>query len=74
MAITVGGPEDCAHCDTYSVALKGGNPEQDGAVGACRVPGCVHNKAMECTAQEVRIGWHESHPDCRTFVPKVRHA
>jgi hypothetical protein len=70
LAITVGGPEDCPHCDTYSLALKGGVPEQQGAVGACKVPSCLHNSALECSASSITVGWHENHPDCRTYSRK----
>lgn len=68
MAITVGGPEDCPHCDTYVVsAHTGGIPDMKAGVGACKVSSCSHNDSLECNAGMIKVGWHQNHPDCKTF-------
>ncbi|WP_243372019.1 DUF1540 domain-containing protein [Geotalea sp. SG265] len=72
LAITVGGPEDCPHCDTYMVtALAGGIEDVKAGIGACKVSSCTMNQDFECNAESVRIGWHANHPDCRTFRPRT---
>ena len=71
LAITVGGPEDCPHCDTYVLSEHtGGIPDTRGGVGACKVSKCSHNESLECSAARVTIGWHSNHPDCKTFTPR----
>jgi len=71
LAITVGGPEDCPHCDTYTVSADaGGIPDIRGGVGACKVSNCTHNEALECSAGRISVGWHMNHPDCKTFNPR----
>lgn len=71
LAITVGGPEDCSHCDTYVTATRsGGIPDVKAGVGACKVSICVHNQSLECAANKIKVGWHENHPDCKTFHPR----
>ena len=68
MAITVGGPEACACCDTYLDAPgKGGVADMTGGVGACKMSGCSFNKAFECGAPSVKVGLHQGHADCTTF-------
>ena len=68
LAITVGGPEECPHCDTYVAgANNGGIPDTRGGVGACKVSNCSHNAALECSAGRISVGWHMDHPDCKTF-------
>ena len=48
MAITVGGPEVCACCDTYlSADHRGGVPDMTSGVGACKVEACSFNKSFE---------------------------
>ncbi len=71
LAITVGGPEECPHCDTYTVsAHSGGIMDTRGGVGACKVASCSFNNSLECSAHSIAIGWHANHPDCKTFTPK----
>lgn len=68
MAITVGGPEVCACCDTYlHAAKKGGVADMTGSVGACKVDTCSFNSAFECSASQIKVGLHQGHPDCTTF-------
>lgn len=68
LAITVGGPEECPHCDTYVNSVpSGGIPDMKAGVGACKVSSCSHNDALECSASSVKVGWHMDHPDCKTF-------
>ncbi len=68
MAITVGGPEVCACCDTYLHAShKGGVADMTGGVGACKVESCSHNSSFECSARSIKVGLHQGHADCTTF-------
>lgn len=71
LAITVGGPEVCACCDTYLHAeTKGGVADMTGSVGACKVEECSFNKSFECAAPDIKVGLHEGHADCKTFKPR----
>ncbi|HEY3490093.1 MAG TPA: DUF1540 domain-containing protein [Candidatus Deferrimicrobiaceae bacterium] len=71
LAITVGGPEKCAACDTYfQAAKKGGVPDMTGGVGACKVEACLHNKGFECAASSINVGMHMGHADCTTFTAR----
>jgi hypothetical protein len=71
LAITVGGPEPCPQCDTYlHGARKGGIPDMQAGVGACKVSGCSHNSDLECTAGSIMVGIHNNHPDCMTFAAR----
>ena len=72
LAITVGGPGDaCPNCDTYlHGAHKGGLADVQGGVGACKVETCNFNQSLECAAPSIKIGVHQSHPDCLTFKPR----
>lgn len=69
MAITVGGPQDpCPCCDTYvDMKEKAGVPDVIGAVGACKVSACQYNESLECSAQNIVVGMHDGHPDCKTY-------
>lgn len=72
LAITVGGPEDCPHCDTYMLSARAaGVDDMKAGIGACKVASCTFNESFECNAQTVKIGWHASHPDCKTFRQKT---
>ncbi len=72
LAITVGGPEDCPHCDTYVNSVHtGGILDMKGGVGACKVKSCSHNESLECGASTIKVGWHQNHPDCKTFHAKA---
>jgi len=71
LAITVGGPEVCACCDTYlDASKKGGVAEMTGGVGACKVESCTHNSSFECSAPNIKVGLHQGHADCTTFKAK----
>ncbi|GFE59299.1 hypothetical protein AOG1_31790 [Geobacter sp. AOG1] len=68
LAITVGGPEPCACCDTYlHAAAKGGVADMTGSVGACKVDSCSYNTSFECSASTIKVGLHQGHADCATF-------
>lgn len=58
LAITVGGPEDPSPCcDTYiHSSQKGGIPDVQGGVGACKVENCSFNASLECSAPSVQVG------------------
>lgn len=72
LAITVGGPEDPTPCcDTYiHSSQKGGIPDVQGGVGACKVENCNFNQSLECSAPGVQVGMQGSNPDCLTFKPR----
>lgn len=68
LAITVGGPEACACCDTYlHSGKKGGVPDMTGSVGACKVDQCSFNNSFECAAPQINVNLHQDHADCATF-------
>jgi hypothetical protein len=68
LAITVGGPEVCACCDTYlHSSKKGGVAETTGGVGACKVDACSFNSSFECSAPGIRVELQHGHADCTTF-------
>jgi len=68
LAITVGGPDVCACCDTFlHAAKKGGVPDKIGGVGACKVETCSFNSSFECGAPSIKVGLHHGHADCSTF-------
>ena len=68
LAITVGGPEVCACCDTYlHTAHKGGAADIIGGVGACKVEKCSFNTSLECGAPGIAVGMHQGHAECSTF-------
>ncbi|HBG04080.1 MAG: hypothetical protein A2075_08905 [Geobacteraceae bacterium GWC2_58_44] len=72
LAITVGGPQDPTPCcDTYIHSnQKGGMPDIQGGVGACKVENCNFNQSLECSAPSVQVGMKGSNPDCLTFQPR----
>ena len=71
MAVTVGGPEVCARCDTYfNASQKGGVSDMTASVGACKVNDCSFNSSFECTAPSIKVGQHQGHADCTTFNPR----
>jgi hypothetical protein len=72
LAITVGGPNDpCPNCDTFmQTSQKGGLLDVQGGIGACKVESCSYNQQLECAAPSVKIGVHQSHPDCLTYKSK----
>jgi len=71
MAITVGGPAPL--CDTFlKRGQKGGVPDMNGGVGACKVDNCKFNQALECSAEAIHVGSHGDHAECDTFSPKMK--
>ncbi|HEY8458684.1 MAG TPA: DUF1540 domain-containing protein [Actinopolymorphaceae bacterium] len=68
LAITVGGA-DGARCETFfDTDRKGGDPENLGHVGACRMVDCVHNVSLECQAPGIVVGYQQDHVvDCLTY-------
>jgi len=67
-AINVGGPEPL--CDTFLPdASKGGSEDAHPWVGACKVAGCVHNRALLCTAGAIRVQMSGAHPLCAVYAP-----
>ena len=56
-------------CDTFTKAsVSGGEDDMVAVVGSCRVTGCAHNNALECTAEGVQVGVHGRHADCITYT------
>ncbi|MBT1072444.1 DUF1540 domain-containing protein [Pelotalea chapellei] len=71
LAITVGGPMEGPHCDTFfTTSMEGGIPDTRGGVGACKMANCAHNEALECRADSITVGWQQKNPDCKTFQRK----
>ena len=69
LSITVGEPGD-HQCDTFfKHATKGGNPTAVGMVGACKVVSCMHNAALECSAEMITVGMCGGEVDCMAFKP-----
>lgn len=56
-------------CDTFTPQPGGhfGARDLSGQVGACMANHCQYNDALRCTAEEIVVGHHESHADCKTF-------
>lgn len=70
-AITVNGTNGTANCGTFiPLSSKGGLPKVVAQVGACSRADCAHNRSLECTASEVRIGpGHGDHTaNCLTYT------
>jgi len=64
-AITV--MEETAACGTYFAEGGKGGVEATGQVGACHRTDCLHNSALECTAESVVVGTAGDVADCLTF-------
>ena len=64
-AITVVGPTGCA---TFVESGSKGGTDGTGAVGACHRTDCVHNSALECSAEQVEIGAGQDVATCLTFA------
>lgn len=62
-AITVGYAQTCTTFVPLSV--KGGLDTVTSFVGACQKADCVHNSALECTAEAIRVGAITA--DCLSF-------
>lgn len=67
-AITIMG--DSAMCGTYYSNGQKGGIEDTGHVGACHRTDCVHNSALECTAEGVDVGPAADVADCLTYTPR----
>lgn len=70
LAITVGGRKSVRSATPMSSARTAAVFRICMGVGACKVASCKHNELLECNAFTVKIGWHQNHPDCRTFEHK----
>lgn len=71
-AITVGGSNGAADCDTFvPLNTKGGLDKVVAQVGACSRADCRFNNALECGASSVRVGpgsgGHAA--NCLTYQP-----
>src|ERR1035437_4990936 len=67
VAITIG-DGDHPRCDTFITSkTKGGFAQTMGKVGACKVEKCYYNASLECTSENIKVGFHDQHPDCLTF-------
>ena len=64
-AITLVGSS--AACGTYVDAGSKGGSDQTAHVGACHRSDCVHNSALECTADRVEVGPGSDVADCLTY-------
>ena len=66
IGINVGGPEPL--CDTYiNTGSKGGIFNKRAHVGACKVETCLHNEALECMAEEIRVIFRDDRALCGSF-------
>jgi hypothetical protein len=60
-----------AGCETFvALDVKGGLAAVLAHVGACTRVGCVHNVALECTADTVRVGSIADPADCLTYTAR----
>ena len=68
-AVTIGGPHQM--CDTF-IDMKGKAAKNYalGVVGACKVPDCVFNNSLLCSAVTIKVGLHVEHPDCLNYSAK----
>jgi hypothetical protein len=70
MAVTIGNG-GCPLCDTaIKSSRKAGMRDIIAKVGACKVENCMHNDALECTADGIHVKIHIDHAECTTFKPK----
>jgi hypothetical protein len=70
-AITVGGEGSQASCETFvPLDVKGGLAAVLAHVGACTRVDCVHNVALECAADAVRVGSIADPADCLTYTAR----
>lgn len=67
-AITVGGHDHSASCDTFfDITDKGGLDTVIAQVGACHRSECRHNVDLECRASAIRVGPGGDAADCLTY-------
>lgn len=67
MAITVG---DSVHpkCDTFCTSYAEEVDEDCIAgVGACKTTACTFNEGLECSADDICVGFNREEIDCLTF-------
>ncbi|MCU0609286.1 MAG: DUF1540 domain-containing protein [Chitinispirillaceae bacterium] len=56
-------------CDTFfSTGEKGGFPDVQGLVGACRINHCRFNTGFECSASAIQVRMVSNRAMCGTFV------
>jgi len=70
-AITVGYGETPG-CDTYMRSGQHVSNTTDlvAGVGACKVSGCRYNRDLECTADQITVGYVGSEIRCLTYSPR----
>lgn len=57
-----------ASCATFiPLDIKGGLSSVTTQVGACQRTSCVHNKNLECTATDVRMGVYGDSATCLSY-------
>lgn len=67
LAITIGDTGH-PHCDTFcDIGAKGGDLAVLGRVGACKTADCAFNRALECTAPAIVVGYARDDMDCTTY-------
>lgn len=67
-AITVSGHDGSADCGTFiPLTVRGGLPRAEAQVGACQRTDCVHNDALECRAEGIRVGLDHDTAHCLTY-------
>ena len=66
-AITITGSSSA--CGTYVDEAAKAGIDATGQVGACHRSDCVHNSALECSAESVEIGAGADVADCLTYIP-----
>ncbi len=67
-AITVSGTDGHADCGTFiPLTIRGGLPRAEAQVGACSRTDCVHNDALECRADAIRVGVDQDTASCLTY-------
>lgn len=73
LAITVGGPNDEAACDTYwcKQSMEGGDPKAIGRVGACHMASCMYNQRLECASGSIGVSPMTPLPGCMTYEKRM---
>ncbi|MFC4128232.1 DUF1540 domain-containing protein [Nocardia rhizosphaerae] len=72
-AINVAGHNGSADCGTFvPLSMRGGLDTVTSMVGACQRADCTHNRDLECTASEIRVGpgSAEHAARCLTYTPR----
>ncbi len=59
-----------AGCATFMSLNDKGGLDVVAQVGACQRADCVHNEALECHAESIRVGSGHDTADCLTYSPR----